>query len=69
MQPYPGNSNLTHFEIGDDYVRVWFDRTRSYTYSYGGKAGQNIVDQMKRLCMQGSGLSSFITKNARNLAD
>lgn len=64
-----GNSPVTHFQIEDDRITVWFSGTaKSYTYSYR-KAGQMHVERMKVLAKSGSGLSAYITKNVKYLYD
>lgn len=64
-----GNSPISHYEIGSDYIIVRFKGGKDYTYSYGGKAGRSNVDTMKTLALNGSGLSAFITRNAKFLYD
>jgi len=64
-----GNSPITHYEIGTDYITVRFKGGKDYTYSYGGKAGRSNADTMKGLALSGSGLSAFITRNAKLLYD
>lgn len=64
-----GNSPITHYEIGSDYIIVRFKGGKDYTYSYTGKAGKASVDLMKTLALKGSGLSAFITKNVKFLYD
>jgi hypothetical protein len=66
-----GQSNVAQFEIGIDFIDVQFlttnkDGTNTYRYSYGS-AGQNNVEEMKRLATQGFGLNSFIMTNVKNL--
>ena len=35
------DSNVTHYDIGDTYIKVKFNGTaKIYTYSYSGKAGK-----------------------------
>lgn len=64
-----GNSPVTHFQIEDDRITVWFSGTaKSYTYSYR-KAGQMHVERMKVLAKSGSGLSAYITTNVKYLYD
>lgn len=58
------NSPITHFQIEDERIIVWFKRGKSYSYSYG-KAGKSHVEQMKILARSGSGLSAYITQNVR----
>ena len=60
-----GNSQVTHYQINEDNITVWFKGGRSYTYSYRG-AGKSNVETMKRLASNGSGLSAYITRNVRN---
>ncbi len=60
-----GNSPVTNYQIGSDYIIVRFKGNKDYKYSYNGKAGKEKVDIMKSLAISGSGLSAFITKNAK----
>ncbi|WP_310378212.1 hypothetical protein [Flavobacterium sp.] len=56
-----GNSGVSGYEIGNDYIRVKFTgNSKTYQYSYQGKAGKNHVDNMKSLARSGSGLNSYI---------
>jgi len=59
-----GNSPVTHYQIADSYIIVWFG-SKSYTYSYDGRAGKVHVDNMKKLARSGSGLSAYINQNVR----
>jgi len=64
-----GNSGISAYEIGADYVSVQFSNTgKVYTYSYA-KAGKYHVDQMKILARSGSGLNSYIMRNVKSLFD
>lgn len=64
-----GDSGVSSFEIGADYITVKFSGTiRIYRYSYK-KAGQNHVETMKRLARSGSGLNSYINRYVKNLYD
>jgi hypothetical protein len=64
-----GDSGVSSFEIGTDYIIVKFSGSfRSYRYSYN-KAGQNHVEIMKRLALSGSGLNSYINRYVKNLYD
>ncbi len=67
MQRYKnleGNSGVTAFEIGDDYIKVEFKDGATYLYNYS-RPGQHDVEQMKRLAIKGIGLNSFIKKNVK----
>lgn len=64
-----GDSGVSSFEIGTDYIIVKFtDTFRTYRYSYR-KAGQHHVEAMKRLARSGSGLNSYINRYVKNLYD
>lgn len=59
-----GNSNVSAFELGDNYIDVQFNGGAIYRYSYMS-AGVFKVDEMKRLALQGYGLNSYIMRNVR----
>lgn len=64
-----GDSGVSSFVIGDDFIIVKFHGTfRTYRYS-NRKAGQNHVDTMKKLAQSGSGLNSYINRYVKNLYD
>ncbi|WP_445735314.1 hypothetical protein [Mariniflexile sp.] len=57
-----GDSGVSSYEIGFDYIIVKFSGTaRTYRYSHR-KAGQNHVENLKRLAQNGSGLNSYINQ-------
>ena len=58
-----GDSGVTGFEIGPDYIKVWFNNDW-YCYTYASAGSQNI-EQMKNLAKAGDGLNSFINKHVR----
>lgn len=63
------NSNVSTYEIGQDYIAVKFYKTeRIYRYSYT-KAGRENVEYMKQLALAGHGLNSFIRRFANKLYD
>lgn len=64
-----GNSNVSAYEIGPDYIAVRFYNTaRIYRYSYA-KAGRDNVEYMKQLAYAGHGLNSFIRRVVNKLYD
>lgn len=64
-----GDSGVSSFEIGADYITVKFSgTTRTYRYSYR-KAGQHHVENMKKLARSGSGLNSYINRYVKKLYD
>ncbi len=67
MQRYEnkgGNSNVTAYTIGLDFIDVQFGGGRIYRYSYMS-AGSDKVEKMKELAKQGVGLNSYIMRYAR----
>lgn len=61
-----GNSNIESYEIGDDYISIYFkSASKVYTYSYAS-AGEYHVEKMKQLARSGSGLNSYIMLNVKN---
>jgi hypothetical protein len=56
-----GDSGVTYFEIGPDWIKVWFNEDW-YLYTYAS-AGSNNIEEMKRLAAAGEGLNAFINKN------
>ena len=61
-----GNSGVTAYEIGKDYIKVWFvGHEDPYIYNYV-KPGKEHVEQMKRCALAGEGLSTYISKYVKN---
>jgi hypothetical protein len=63
MKPYgnlSGNSGITDFEIGPDFIRVRFQNLDTYTYDYL-KPGPGAVERMKTFALAGKGLSTYIS--------
>jgi len=61
-----GNSSVTAFEIGQDFIIVAFSDGSQYLYSYRS-AGDTIIEQMKNLARAGRGLNSYIMRYAKTL--
>jgi hypothetical protein len=59
-----GDSGVTHYEIGLDYIRVQFEDGSIYVYDYS-RPGQHHVDEMKSLAVAGPGLSTYISQHVR----
>ncbi|HJP18734.1 MAG TPA: hypothetical protein QF468_08790 [Nitrospinota bacterium] len=59
-----GDSGVSAYEIGDDYIKVEFSDESLYLYNNGSTGSQNI-EQMKILALNGSGLNSFINTRVR----
>ena len=63
-----GKSPITRFHIEDEKVTVWYNDDTSYSYSYA-RAGKPVVDRIKELALQGEGLATFISQQAKFLYD
>jgi hypothetical protein len=62
-----GNSGVSSYEIGSDFIAVKFSATpRVYRYSYAS-AGRTHVENMKKLAVGGSGLNSYINRYVKDL--
>lgn len=59
-----GDSGVSAYEIGDDYIKVEFSDGSLYLYNYESAGSQNI-EHMKTLAENGSGLNSFINTTVR----
>ena len=59
-----GNSGVTAFESGADFIRVEFDQDGTYLYDYA-TTGADHVENMKMLAATGQGLGTYITQNVR----
>ena len=69
MKPYKdlsGDSGISAYECGDDYIKVEFSRGGGvYRYSYTNP-GKGDVEKMKGLAESGDGLSAFISRYIRD---
>jgi hypothetical protein len=61
-----GDSGVSGYEIGVDFIRVQFSTGSIYLYTYVS-AGQDKIEQMKVLAQTGNGLNAFISTRARRL--
>jgi hypothetical protein len=59
-----GNSGVTEFEIGSDFIKVMFKDGSLYLYNYA-TTGQQDVETMRELATGGTGLNSFISSKVR----
>lgn len=60
-----GKSGVTAWDAGADFIRVRFHGPEIYTYNYI-KPGEEVVERMKELAVQGRGLSTYISQHVRN---
>ncbi|MBC8034291.1 MAG: hypothetical protein H7Y03_09105 [Chitinophagaceae bacterium] len=63
-----GDSGISGYETGLEYIQVRFGYGRSYTYSYK-RAGKEHVDNMKVLAEKGRGLNTYINRYVKDLND
>lgn len=71
MEPYrnlDGHSGVTAYELGEDWIRVWFVHGEPYTYS-AANAGAEHVRNMQILAQAGEGLASYISKFVHDAYD
>lgn len=59
-----GNSGVSRYSAGSDYIDVEFNGTSVYRYTYAS-AGKATVEKMKKLAVEGRGLSTYISRKVR----
>jgi len=59
-----GNSGISSYEIGDDFIIVCFAKGGVYLYDYS-VTGSNHVNKMIELARIGSGLNRYINLNTK----
>jgi hypothetical protein len=57
-----GTSGIRAYEIGPDFIRVWWDEERPFEYNYE-TVGREHVEEMKRLAKRGSHLNAYINQH------
>ncbi|MDV6168771.1 hypothetical protein R1T16_10065 [Flavobacterium sp. DG1-102-2] len=60
-----GNSGVTAYEIKDESVRVQFGHDSVYLYTYAS-AGKRNIEKMKKLAVEGAGLSTYISRHVKD---
>jgi hypothetical protein len=60
-----GNSGVTSYETGTDWIDVKFRNGDIYRYTHA-KPGEWHVRMMKRLAVSGRGLSTYIARNVQS---
>jgi len=61
-----GDSSITAYEIGSDFIKVKFSSGKVYQYTYQS-AGSANIEHMKKLAQNGNGLNSFIMRVVKNM--
>lgn len=59
-----GDSGVSAYEFGDDFIRVQFSDGSVYLYTDVSTGSYNI-EEMKRLAQIGEGLNAFINTTVR----
>ena len=59
-----GDSGVSAYETGSDFIRVEFSNGSIYLYTYASTGSDNI-ECMKRLAADGQGLNTFINTTVR----
>lgn len=63
-----GDSGVTGYEIGPDFIRVEFQDAGVYRYTYAS-TGAREVEDMKRLAAAGRGLATYVNMRVRDRYD
>ena len=59
-----GDLGVRFYEIGDEFIRIWFADGEGYEYD-AFKPGGASVERMKQLAAAGQGLATFINQTVR----
>jgi hypothetical protein len=59
-----GNSGISAFEIGRDYIMIEFKDGGRYLYNYS-QPGIREVEEMKKYTLKGRELATYINQNVR----
>lgn len=62
-------SRVLGYEIGADYISVWFEGKNNPKTFSATKAGETHVETMKKMAQDGHGLHRYIKKHVINLCD
>jgi hypothetical protein len=60
-----GDSGVTHYEIGEDFIRLQFRGSAIFVYDYT-MPGKLHVDRMKALAAAGRGLATYVNQHVRS---
>jgi hypothetical protein len=55
------NSGVEGYQLGEDYIMVWFKSGKVYKYTYKS-AGIKMIETMRELALANKGLSTFISR-------
>lgn len=62
-------SKVSGYEIGSDYISVWFTGKDSPKTFCSEKVGENHVETMKKMAKEGHGLHRYIKRYVSNSLD
>jgi hypothetical protein len=65
-QDLSGDSGVAGYEIGAESITVQFKSGAIYLYTYAS-AGKSKIEAMKRLAVRGHTLSTFISREVKEL--
>jgi hypothetical protein len=60
-----GDSGVTDYEVGRDFIRVRFRGGVTYRYGHA-RPGRHHIDRMKALAAAGQGLGTYISQHVRD---
>ena len=61
-----GDSGVTYYAIGDDFIAVQFQDEAVYIYDHA-RPGAHHVGQMKIRAVAGRGLATYISQNVKDV--
>lgn len=61
-------SKVSGYEIGSDYISVWFDGRDEPKTFRSEKVGENHIETMKKMAQEGHGLHRYIKRHISNLS-
>ncbi len=59
-------SKILGYEIGADYISVWFEGKEHPKTFNSNQIGENHVETMKRMAQEGYGLHRYIKRHMNN---
>jgi len=59
------HSGVTHYESGEDYIKILFNNGAIYLYT-NAITGKKHIIQMKKLAEEGRGLSTYVSQHVKD---
>lgn len=60
-----GDSGISRYQIGDDFIIIEFGAGHLYLYNYTS-TGKAKIERMKVLAKKGKGLSTYISRHVKD---